>query len=166
MRIAIISDTHFGDPMGTLVHRDSEGEIAIGPRYKDLKTATGTDNDYLILLGDILDFSIASYQEAYDFARVFFRHLQKDKIAKEIIYVCGNHDADLWHIVEHEVNVINPIKKGKPPRPFYLSLPGVIDDRKKCKNKGFTLPGVTRRKEVETKYAGLYFDNITESVNG
>jgi len=161
MRIAIISDTHFGDPMGTLVHRNGEGKIVIGPRYKDFKKAVGKDNDYLILLGDILDFSIVSYQEAYDFARIFFLQLQKDNIANEIIYVCGNHDADLWHIVEHEVNVINPIKKGKPPRPFHLSLPGIIDDRKKSKNKGFTLPGVTKKKGDGPKYANLYFDNIT-----
>ncbi len=161
MRIAMISDTHLGDPMGTLVHRDGNGEIVIGSKYKDFKKAVGKDNDYLILLGDILDFSIVSYQEAYNFARVFFLQLQKDNIAKEIIYVCGNHDADLWHIVEHEVNVINPIKKGKPPRPFHLSLPGVIDDRKKGKNKGFTLPGVTKKKGDGPKYADLYFDNIT-----
>jgi len=32
MRIANISDTHFGDPMGTLVHRDDGGKIVIGPR--------------------------------------------------------------------------------------------------------------------------------------
>ncbi|MBU0699464.1 MAG: metallophosphoesterase [Proteobacteria bacterium] len=167
MRIAIISDTHFGDPMGTLVQSDDHGKIVIGPRYKDFKKAIGTNNDYLILLGDILDFSIVSYEEAYDFARIFFLQLQEDKIAKEIIYVCGNHDADLWHIVEHEVNVINPIKSGKAPRPFHLSLPGVIDDRKAGLNKGFTLPGVTQRKGESSKYAGLYFDNITvTSQNG
>ncbi len=164
MRIAIISDTHFGDTMGTLVHRDNANNIVIGSRYKDFKKAAGTNNDYLILLGDILDFSIASYEEAYDFAKIFFLQLQQDKIAKEIIYVCGNHDADLWHIVEHEVNIINRIKIGKSPRPFHLSLPGVIDDRKTSQNQGFTLPGVRQQDGKDPKYAGLYLDNLTVST--
>jgi predicted phosphodiesterase len=164
MRIAIISDTHFGDPMCTLVERKN-GKISVGDKYKDLKDSIGTNNDYLILLGDILDFSIVNYQEAYEHAKVFFLQIQKDKIAKEIIYVPGNHDADLWHIVEHETNIINQIKNGRPPRSFHLSLPGIIDDRKNSKSKGFTLPGVTEQTlEKRPKYAGLYLDNITVSA--
>ena len=161
MRIAIVSDTHFGDPMCTLVERKN-GTIGIGQKYPDFKKAAGTNNDYLILLGDILDFSIVNYQEAYEHAKVFFLQAQKDKIAQEIIYVAGNHDADLWHIVENETNIINPIKNGRPPRPFHLSLPGLIDDRKNSKSKGFTLPGVTEKAlDKGPKYAGLYLDNIT-----
>ena len=56
MRIAIISDTHLGDPMCTLVEHDDKGEIIVGPKYGAFKTAVGKQNDYLILLGDILDF--------------------------------------------------------------------------------------------------------------
>ncbi len=104
MRIAIISDTHFGDPMCTLV--DSQGELRPGPKYEDFKNAAGKDNDYLILLGDVLDFSIAKYQDAYKTAKFFFLQIQEDKIAREIIFVPGNHDSDLWHTVEYQVNVI------------------------------------------------------------
>jgi len=164
MRVVIISDTHFGDPMGTLVVRDDKDNIVLGPKYHDFKKAVGKNNDYLILLGDILDFSIVSYGEAYEFARSFFLQLQKDNIAKELIYVCGNHDADLWHLVEHEVNVINPIRNGEPARSFHRSLPGIIDDRKTSQNKGFSLPGVRKRKGKGPRYTGLYLDNITVSV--
>lgn len=164
MRIAIISDTHFGDPMCTLVERDKNGKPVIGAksRYHELKEAAGEGNDYVIVLGDILDFSIADYQTAYEFAKVFFLQMQKDKIAKEIIFVPGNHDADLWHIVEHQVNIINPIMKGRPPREFRLSLPGVIDDRSDTAHPGLTLPGVSENpSEKGPKYAGLFLDNIT-----
>ena len=87
MRIAIVSDTHFGDPMSTLVVFGKNGKPVIGPKYKAFKQAAGNDNDYLVLLGDILDFSIASYEEVYESAKVFFLQIQTDQIAKEIIYV-------------------------------------------------------------------------------
>lgn len=165
MRIAIISDTHFGDPMCTLVTRNNNGDIVTGPKYEEFKKAAGTNNDYLILLGDIFDFSITSYQESYEYAKIFFKQIQKDNIAKEIILVAGNHDADLWHIVEHETNVINQMKNCQMPRPFRLSLPGFVDDRKDSPNIGFTLPSVrTRMDQKGPKYAGLYLDNITVSI--
>ena len=161
MRIAIISDTHFGDPMSTLV--DSQGELRPGPKYEDFKNAAGKDNDYLILLGDVLDFSIAKYQDAYKTAKFFFLQIQEDKIAREIIFVPGNHDSDLWHTVEYQVNVINQLKKGKPMRRFRWSVPGIIDDRPNSPNRGFKLSGVTERTDPDSpKYAGLFLDYITE----
>jgi len=99
MKFAIISDTHFGDPMGILVESNDNGGWEIGTQYDQFREKAGQHNDYLILLGDILDFSIAGYKKAYEAAKVFFEQIQKDKIADEIIYVTGNHDGDLWHIV-------------------------------------------------------------------
>lgn len=162
MRLAIISDTHFGDEAGTLVRMDENLDPVIGPKYPDFKKAVGKHNDYLVLLGDIFDFSIASYEKAYKYAKTFFLQIQKDQLAKECIIVPGNHDAGLWHIVEHEVNTINPIRNGHSPRPFRFSLPGVIDDRKDSPFKGFSLPGVREQKTKSgPRYAGLYLDNIT-----
>jgi hypothetical protein len=68
----------------------------------------------------------------------------------------------LWDTIEYQVNVINRIKKVKPVRAFKNSVPGVIDDRKKSKKYGFTLPGVSERVHGETKYAGLFLDKITK----
>lgn len=91
LRIAIISDTHFGDPLGTLVTASpKEPTPAIGPAYAPFARAVG-HVDYLILLGDIIDSSVASYQEAYRHPRTFFRRLQEDQLAREIIYIPGNH---------------------------------------------------------------------------
>ncbi|MBN1901762.1 metallophosphoesterase [Candidatus Sumerlaeota bacterium] len=163
MRITIISDTHFGDPMGTLVTQDGDMKATIGPQYPAFKAAAGKNNNYLILVGDIFDFSISSYKEAYETAKVFFLQIQEDQIAEEIIFIPGNHDVDLWHTVEYETNIINQIKKHKPQRPFRRSVPGFIDDRKDSKFQGFTLSGVTAKKDPEkTKYAGLFLDHITE----
>jgi len=50
MKFVLISDTHFGDPEGTLIVRKGRG--------------AGTGNDYLILLGDVPDFAMECYDEA------------------------------------------------------------------------------------------------------
>lgn len=162
MRFAIISDTHFGDPMATLVAKNNKGNLIAGPKYKDFKEAAGQNNDYLVLLGDIFDFSIASYAEAYGIAGRFFRQIKRDNIAKEIIFVPGNHDFDLWHTVEHEINVIYQVTKGRTPTAFRMSVPGVIDDREDSAHRGFTLPGVSAKTRARgPKYAGLFLDSIT-----
>ncbi|MCP4137811.1 MAG: hypothetical protein GY754_43015 [bacterium] len=171
MRLAIISDTHLGDSMSILFYRDGDGAIQEGPGYVNFQEkirafAGKKELDYLVLLGDILDFSITSYEQAYSIGKAFFARLKKDKIAREIIYIPGNHDFALWHTVEHQVNTINRIKKGKDPRPFKMSLPGIIDDREESQKTGLTLPGVTVRKtrkggSSHPKYGGLFLDNIT-----
>ena len=167
MRFVIISDTHFGDREGTLV--SCKGDVPeIGPRYDEFKERAGERNDYLILLGDILDFSIENYNDVYPAARVFFRQIQKDKIARKVIYVPGNHDFDLWDTIEYEVNVICQIKEGDDVSPFRMSVPGVIDDRFGSLDQGFKLyPGLTKKRDPEeSSYDGLFLDSITTSAKG
>lgn len=161
MKFAILSDTHFGDISGTLVTKTGEGRYAPGPLYSQFKNAVGKGNDFLILLGDVLDFSIVSYKEAYEAAKSFFIQIKEDEIAEEIIYVPGNHDADIWHTVEYEVNVIDRMNKGKMPRKFRMSVPGVIDLRN-YSNPMFRLAGVSKSDQPDKpKYAGLFLDQIT-----
>jgi len=166
MRLAVISDTHFGDEHCTLVTPGQDGKSPrIGPAYSAMKETVGKV-DYLVLLGDIIDFSVASYQRAYKHARVFFRQVQQDEIAREYIYVPGNHDFDIWHTVEHQVNVINQLKQGQLPRAFRRSVPGVIDDRPGASESKFLLPDVPPRPEWhedQAYYGNLFLDHITRT---
>jgi predicted phosphodiesterase len=169
MRIAIISDIHLGDPMSVMAVRKG-GEILLGTVYNEFKAKIkektgGQPLDYLVLLGDNLDFSISSYNEAYAIGRYFFQQLKNDEIAREIIYMPGNHDFDLWHTVEYQVNVSRKLEKGNLPIPFRMAVPGIIDERTKGENiiKGFTLLNVTpRAEEGQPRYAGLFMDKITK----
>jgi predicted phosphodiesterase len=164
MKFAVISDTHFGDPASVLVTRNASGRYLPGSRYAKFLEAVGTGNDYLVLLGDILDFSVASYEDAIAVARVFFLQIQRDGIAREMIYVPGNHDFDMWHTVEYETNIINRLKDHKPPRSFRLSVPGVLDLRPQARpSDQFRLFGVSLQEEPNrsSKYAGLFLDDIT-----
>jgi predicted phosphodiesterase len=161
MKISIISDTHFGDNTCTLV-TSQNGTIVKGPKYHEFKNAAGQGNDYLVLAGDILDFSVASYEEAYRSAQFFFKRIQEDNISKEIIYLAGNHDADIWHIIQHQRAVINRLQNTKLPESFEHSVAGIIDDRTGSPQSGFTLDKVTVRSESgKPKYAGMFFDKIT-----
>lgn len=170
MRIAIVSDFHLGDPMATLAARDEKtGQIRLGSMYKEFKAkinekSGGQTLDYLVLMGDILDFSIVSYNEAYAIGQYFFQQLKDDNITHEILYIPGNHDFDLWHTVEYQANVTRKLQQGKIPVPFRMSVPGIIDERTKGNSiKGLTLHNVTpRSEENQPKYAGLFLDKITK----
>jgi UDP-2,3-diacylglucosamine pyrophosphatase LpxH len=162
MRIAVVSDTHLGDGLCTLVRPGRDGgPPEPGPGYAALRRAVG-QVDYLVLLGDVIDFSVASYEEAYRDARAFFTALQRDAVAREVVYVPGNHDFDIWSVVEHQVNVINQLKQGDLPRAFRRAVPGVIDAREP--RPRLRLPDVAARPEwhsTRADYGGLFLDHIT-----
>lgn len=130
MKTAIISDTHFGDSNSVLVGPDGKFNTQL-PQYKALIKAIGDKLDVLVLLGDIIDLSVASPDQAFSIAKDFFGALSKKYASKDkrlkLLYVPGNHDFDIWQNIEYEVNVIEKIKKGNNPVPFKGSVPGIID---------------------------------------
>jgi len=162
MRLAVVSDTHFGDDLCTLVRpRPGGGTPEPGPGYAALRDAVG-QVDYLVLLGDIIDLSVAGYEDAYRDAKAFFTALQRDGLARELVYVPGNHDFDIWNVVEHQVSVINQLKQGELPRPFMRAVPGVIDARDP--EPRLRLPDVSAHPEwhsARSDYGGLFLDHIT-----
>jgi len=171
MRIAITSDTHFGDNDSQLV--SIQGNKAVtGKKYDAFRKAVKEFGkcDYLILAGDILDFSIASYEKSYECAKFFFEKIRKDDLTNKVIYIAGNHDADIWHIVQHQRHVINKIAKNKKlPEVFQHSVAGILDDRSGShESKGLTLNGVRikdkKKDKKKKKYGGMYLDKIAEGI--
>lgn len=146
MKLAFISDTHFGDRECTLIDYET---IAKGEKFDAFAAAAGTDNDYLVLIGDIFDFSINSYEETYKRAKVFFELVKEQNIAKSMIYLPGNHDFDMWHTVQQEKRIIHQVRQGKPAQWFRWSSPGFIDDRSGTAEPGFRLPGVFGKDVVD-----------------
>jgi uncharacterized protein (DUF362 family)/predicted phosphodiesterase len=168
MKIVIVSDIHLGDPASQICTLDPQKKQAvIGPKYEAFAKAAGEGNDFLILLGDVLDFSIQKYRDTYEVARIFFRQVKKDNIAETLVYVPGNHDIDVWHSVEYQVNIINRITKGKKIKYFRHSVPGVIDDRPDSENPGLTLAGVSPKFRCGKRvYGGLFLDYLVQSPTG
>ena len=63
MKIAIISDIHLGDSACVMIYYDKKHNVCKkGSRYDEFKNTInknlGENIDYLVLLGDILDFAI------------------------------------------------------------------------------------------------------------
>jgi len=164
MKLSIISDTHFGDDSCLLVVKQAPGSIVPGAKYQEFVDAVGKGNDYLVLAGDVFDFSIADYASAYEYGKKFFQLVKDAGIANEIIYVAGNHDADIWHIIQHQRSVINRLAGNKLPESFQHSVPGIIDDRTATiqAQKGLTLDKTTAKGILKgPKYGGMFLDNIT-----
>ncbi len=169
MRLAIISDTHFGDPLSQLAAlavTKADKQSTLGPCYDAFREAAGQDNDLLILLGDIFDFSMASYAEALAVGKAFFRQIQQDKIARQILYIPGNHDFDIWHFYEYDVNIVRRINNGRPPRPFRFSVPAIINARKERSGEFLHLLGINRDPSLPTGYGGMFIDKLTRNEDG
>jgi predicted phosphodiesterase len=164
MKIVITSDTHFGDRTSQLAALHSGGNPTLGPKYSDFREACGTNNDYLVMLGDVIDVAIKDYKDAYNVAKVFFKQVVKDGITKKILYVPGNHDYDLWHTVEYQTNIIKRIadKTKKDISLFKMSVPAVLDDRAGRAGPEIFLANVTRRKETQQPYGGLFLDFLVD----
>jgi hypothetical protein len=158
MKLAVISDTHFGDDTSRLA--TTAGLDASG--FDRFAAAAGTGNDYLVLLGDVFDFSIAGYAKTYEVARTFFTAVRRARLAREVIYLPGNHDFTSWHLVVHQANVINPIVTGGAPR-LRWTVPGLLDARPGA-DPELALVGVEPRmprRPGDPKYGGLFLDYLS-----
>lgn len=158
MRLAIVSDLHLGDAMCTVVSRNAAGAYVPGAKMPYLLQQLGSGLDYLVLAGDTIDLSVASYQDAYTAARVLFSEIARAGVAREIVFVPGNHDFAIWHILMHEINVIRRLTQGQPIATRH-SCPGVIDDRPSAPNRGrLELPYVSRN--PSGRYGGIYLQSL------
>jgi UDP-2,3-diacylglucosamine pyrophosphatase LpxH len=158
MKIAIISDVHLGDRNCKVVVNS-----AVSSTYKELRDSildftSGNPLDYLVLNGDILDFSINSFEASCVIAKPFFQAVARDRLARELIYIPGNHDKHIWDAVEWETNIIRRLKEHKEPRKFRRTQPGIID---LIKSEPLELKGVTWV-EGTRRYGTLFLEGLFE----
>lgn len=127
MKIAIISDTHLGNPESRLLE-----DGALTATYETLRLSIRSFNnnkplDYLVLNGDILDFTSDSLEKTMSSATPFFQGIHSDKLAKKLLYIPGNHDRQIWDMVEWESNVLGRLREHRSPQKFRRTRPGVLD---------------------------------------
>ena len=160
MKLSVISDTHIGDPESTLVKLDESRNPIDGNNLSSLIEALGKDNDYLIFLGDIMDFAVNDYGDVYRMGAYFFTRLKNEHVAKRFVYIPGNHDYNIWDTIEHQSNVINQINSNQNVRPFKMSVPLLLDDRTGInENDRIKLAGVHKRSSEEP-YGGMFLDYL------
>ncbi len=130
MTIAIISDTHIGDPSSRLV--DSDGLFSQSmPAYQSLKNGIQQFTDmkplkYFVLCGDIMDFSINAIDDSITKARAFFKQISEDKLAENVIYIPGNHDKQVWDGLQWDTSIIGNLSNYRPPDQFARIQPAWI----------------------------------------
>ncbi len=157
-RIVVLSDLHLGDPASALECQPWD-EPDLTWLRKGLEELGSERVDYLVLAGDVLDFSVASFERSYSVARKFFTSLQRLDQVREIIYIPGNHDKDVWDSVQKEVNVFMKLRKRKDPTPFPYEQPGIIDSSAGGDGR-LNLPGVgyARGRKRKKQYGALYLE--------
>lgn len=112
-KVVVVSDLHLGEEGSILNDRK-----VISSFVDELKTLGEIDE--FVMLGDILDLSMASFPESVKSARVFFEELAKVDI-KEIVYVPGNHDHHLWVLEVEYASIIQKMQSANlPDMPNYI----------------------------------------------
>ncbi len=137
MKVVILSDLHLGSNDGLLgfiaaeragvSHREHLKSVllnklkdATAPRSLDVKCV-------LVLAGDTLDFSLQQYSCSFEEGQSFFSTLASEDLFDEIVFIAGNHDHNVWQMVQKETAVIDRLRKGEIPREFAHIRGALID---------------------------------------
>jgi hypothetical protein len=158
--IVALSDLHLGDPASAL-GPDLAGDGALSWFRNGLADLGIERARYLVLIGDVLDFSVASFRDAYSAARSFFTALRALDLVEEIIYIPGNHDKDVWDSAQKEVNVFMRVKRGENPTLFPHMQAGIIDLSSPDGGR-LVLPGVNyaRGRKRKKQYGALFLEDL------
>jgi len=168
--VAIVSDTHFGDPLCCMCPKINGNYVFDYGYFHRFQEALGDEGvDYLVLSGDVFDFSVASQKDAYDAGKSFFTGLvihpktseEKLLVKKGIIYLPGNHDYSFWSWVEHQMNIINNMTAGNPLGDYRYAVPCVLDLRKRQSRYELYLAGVTRNPDGKRPYGVFFLETLT-----
>ncbi|HHT9118104.1 MAG TPA: metallophosphoesterase, partial [Candidatus Hypogeohydataceae bacterium YC38] len=113
-KMVVMSDLHLGEANCVLNPRTSDSD------HKNINDLVNAINgigkvDELILLGDFLDLSLASTEEAYSNAKEFFSAFEDFTSVKRITYVPGNHDHHVWVQLIEQQEVIEKLNQGQTP---------------------------------------------------
>ncbi len=130
MTIAIISDIHIGDRSSRLLDKNgsftSSNHLYIELKEKIFNFTKKKPLEFLVLSGDIMDFTINSIDNSINSSREFFKQISADKLAKKIVYIPGNHDKQVWDGVQWDTSIIGNLSNNRNTRPFARIQPAVI----------------------------------------
>lgn len=162
MTIGIISDTHFGDDNCKLLGNGGLSNVYVKFRNEVVKFTGGPSArkplNYLVLNGDTLDFSINSFDDSCRKARPFFEAIQRDNLAEKIILIPGNHDKQIWDVVEWERHVTMRMQQHLDPEDFTRTQPALIGDDM----RSLVLPGVSPKPGASGP-GGLFLEGLFPS---
>jgi hypothetical protein len=126
----VVSDLHLGEASSVLHYgrRFAKGEH---PLVNTLvasirREAIAGSIPFLILAGDVLDFSLAPVQDALGDFRLFLEDVHE--LFDSIVYIPGNHDHHIWRTLQEQVLVVNRIRERAEIGEFPQEQIGTIAD--------------------------------------
>ncbi len=167
-RIAVISDLHLGAGESVLVLGKPTDDAStywtldldtLGALRKAAMGGSDQKLDALVILGDLFDLSLASFEESWQAAKVFFTALQD--WTDRIVYVPGNHDFTMWHYLEQDIHVTSRTQANPPrdPRPFRYTVPGILHQGQFANCKPMFLSGLDEELG-KNGYTGGFFKGL------
>ncbi len=156
MKLAVVSDIHFGDSECSLVSKQ-KGQWTLNQAYydkfldclKDQSDQIGS-YQYLLMLGDIFDLAVSNDDNTFKAAKPFFQRLKADNLFQEILVTIGNHDHDLWSNLQYENCIVKKLRAHEDPVSRNWTIPLLIDNR----NHDLALS--------DTGYCNSFIDDLTE----
>jgi len=112
-KVIVVSDLHLGEEECLLFKKNAK----LLKSFKDKleKEANKGKVDELIIIGDLFDLSLASFKDAYNKGKEFFKEIGQIGNLDTIVYVPGNHDHHIWSLIIEEEQIVKNIRKGKSP---------------------------------------------------
>jgi len=107
----VLSDIHLGRSSSYLYSRHSaypENRTAVLQRLSQLGA-----QDELILNGDIMELSLAGWDDIVRETSLFFELLSESGPFKRIVYIPGNHDHHFWRLLVEKVLLLQKLEDKK-----------------------------------------------------
>ncbi|MBN2102446.1 metallophosphoesterase [bacterium] len=112
--VIAMSDLHLGKPENYLHVSDpayDKNREAVIEMLRKLGP-----QDQLILNGDLMELSLAGWDDVYEDLKSFFGILSEGGPYQKIIYIPGNHDHHFWRMLVEQTNITGRmIHGGSPP---------------------------------------------------
>jgi len=128
----VVSDLHLGE-RDSVFSRGEDPDVEFAPQPAETLACLlaaalagqGEQAEYLILAGDVLDFSQASRTAAFLGFKSFLE--QVAPLFRTLIYVPGNHDHHVWVALQEEARIFAQIRQGQPVLPYYDAFVPTIE---------------------------------------
>jgi len=160
----VMSDIHFGiddsnlDVDGQNV-RSNGNKKTIDAFMKHLESKE-IKADTVIFLGDLFDLHLSNFSRALKGSKYFFEQLNKLDCLKNIVYVPGNHDHNVWllHVLQNEI-----LEKFKTD-PYLIAKDLIFVNKKYVDQQSFLKSLFPNKKVVITYPKFEYKRNVKGSV--
>jgi len=134
-KLVVISDLHLGDtryidgqthtsvldkythyprsgPNETWVVREGHLDSFLERLEHAKNEVAPTDSpfDFMILLGDIFDTSLATFQETIANVQAFLDGVERSGLVKAFVYIPGNHDHHFWQMINESYGIAQTVQ--------------------------------------------------------